>query len=93
MLLWNQNIGYLPNVLAIAEGQKRYSPIVVRAITNWTSEPADMALCPVRALKLMMRLQQLQQHAFPHRRRFFVSLKRSVEAVSKHTLGLDDYIN
>jgi len=92
MLLWNQNIGYLPKVLAIAEGPKRYSPIVMRVTTNWTSEP-DLALRPVWAQKLTMRRQQLQQHACPHRRRFFMSPKRSVEAVSKHTLGLDDYIN
>jgi len=92
MLLWNQNIGRVPRVWAIAEGQKRYSPIVVRVTTNWTSGPAVLTLDPVRALKLRMRPQLLHQQNCPIDVASLIP-KRSAEAVSKHTLGLDDYIN
>jgi len=83
-VIMEPNVGYLPKVLANAEGQSRYSPIVVRAITNWTSDQEDIALCPVRALRTY---DDAAAARFPHRRRFFVSLKRSVEAVSKNTIS------
>jgi len=63
-------------------GTKRYSPIVVRGTTNWTGTIAyDEASGSYNStLSPPIDVASL----IP---------KRSAEAVSKHTLGLDDYIN
>jgi len=49
---WGSKYWPLAKGLAIAEGQKRYSPIVFREINSRTTEPANAALCTGRALKL-----------------------------------------
>ena len=76
--------GYLPKIRSTAEGESRYSPIVVRPLSAITDDPAELSLCPVAALR--------DYHAWaesrsPGRRRFFLSLRRDGRAVSKATLS------
>ena len=76
--------GFLPKTLACAEGEKRYSPIVIRRLSHITDDLDEMALCPVRAL--------LAYHAYasrrdPSRTRFWISTQVSAREVCKNTMS------
>ncbi len=42
---------YLPKIRAAAEGEARYAPIVIKALTTITQDPSELSLCPVLALR------------------------------------------
>ena len=69
--------GFLPKVLACAEGQPRYVPMTIPSLTNISSEPEDRLLCPVRAL--WHYLKRTETHVRPSNR-LFVTVKRGGQA-------------
>jgi len=76
--------GYLPKILDTAEGQRRYAPMVVRRLSSVASDPADLSLCPVRAL---LAYDNYAKSVLPNRKRFFVPLRSHGHVVQKQTLS------
>ena len=76
--------GYLPKALAVAEGQTRYEPIVVRNLSAITDDPDELLLCPVLALKAY---HSWAESRAPGRSRFFVSTRQSASLVVKATIS------
>jgi hypothetical protein len=76
--------GYLPKVASTAEGNSRYSPIVIRSLDSLASDEADLSLCPVRALAAY---QDFAKKRAPNRSRFWMNLKSQDRHVQKQTLS------
>jgi hypothetical protein len=76
--------GYLPKISSTAEGNKRYVPIVIRKLSSFASDAADLTLCPVRALLLY---QEFAKKRLPNRDRFWCTLKSHGRPVKKQTLS------
>ena len=76
--------GYLPKALAVAEGRERYEPIVVRNLSAITSDPDELLLCPVLALRAY---HSWAESRAPRRSRFFVSTRLGAGPVVKATLS------
>lgn len=76
--------GYLPKVTSTAEGQERFKPIVIRQLSNVTPDPAELVLCPVRALKMY---DKIASRRAPGRTRFFISTAAAARPVCKNTIS------
>ena len=76
--------GYIPKSASTAEGQDRYSPIVVRRLSNLASEPEDMKLCPVRTL---LAYDNYAKRLKKRRKCFFLPLKATHKRVKKQTIS------
>jgi len=75
---------YVPKVRANAEGHERYMPIVIRALSSYATEPADLALCPVRTLRAYHRRAAAR---VKDRKRFFISTRADRRYVHKNTIS------
>lgn len=76
--------GYIPKVRANAEGEARYTPMVVRGLSAFASDAADLTLCPVRALKAY---DGRAKRMVSDRPQFFVSNKGDRSPVTKNTIS------
>ena len=76
--------GYLPKTASVAEGERRYMPIVIRRLSNFASEPEDMKLCPVRTL---LAYDSFAKTLKAGRHEFFLSLNRPYTTVCKQTIA------
>ena len=75
---------YLPKVLATAEGEARYAPIVVKSLSSLTNDPDELSLCPVRALRSYDAYARRRK---PNRERFFISTRSGGNPVVKSTIS------
>ena len=77
---------YLPKIGCrnMAEGEARYAPIVIQSLHTVTSDPAELALCPVVALKAS---DNYTRHKVPLCSHFFISLRENGNPVSKATIS------
>lgn len=76
--------GYLPKVLANAEGQARYLPMCVRSLAKITNDPDELSLCPVKALKAY---ENYANRRAPNRPQFFISTKSGAKPVCVNTIS------
>lgn len=76
--------GYLPKVRSNAEGEARYRPMVVKRLSSFTSDAAELSLCPVRALKAY---DLRAARRLPNRKQFFISTRADRRLVTKNTLS------
>ncbi len=75
---------YLPKVMSTAEGEARYAPIVIKALSAITRDPDELALCPVAALKAY---DAYAREKAPDRGQFFVTTRRGGNPVVKSTIS------
>ncbi len=75
---------YLPKIRTTAEGEARYAPIVIRALTSITQDRTELSLCPVTALRAY---DEYANKKSPNREQFFVSTRSKGRPVSKATLS------
>lgn len=76
--------GYLPKVRSTAEGEARYAPIVVKSLDAITTDPDELSLCPVRALKAY---DKYARKRVTNRDRFFISTRSDGHPVVKATIS------
>jgi hypothetical protein len=76
--------GYIPKIRANAEREARYVPMVVRSLSTITSDESELALCPVRALKVYDETAKLM---VPNRPQFFISTRADRKSVKKNTIS------
>lgn len=76
--------GYLPKIASTAEGQPRYTPIVIRSLRSLTTDSDELVLCPVRAL---LAYNAYAEAKVPNRKRFFLPVGSRGNAVQKQTLS------
>lgn len=75
---------YLPKVRSTAEGELRYTPIVIRSLNQMTDDRDELALCPVQAIKTY---DAYARRRAPNRRQFFISTRTDGNPVVKNTLS------
>ncbi len=75
---------YLPKIRSTAEGEARYAPIVIRALSSITRDPSELSLCPVISLRAY---DEYATKKSPDREQFFVSLRSDGRPVSKTTIS------
>ena len=75
---------YIPKVASTAEGEKWYSPIVVRRLSNLATDEEDLKLCPVRAL---LAYDKYAKKLSKDRSFFFLSLQAPHHPVKKQTIS------
>lgn len=76
--------GYLPKVAATAEGQPRYKSIVIRSLSKITNDPAELTICPVRALLAYDKYAKAKR---PNRKRFWIATRSNGNDVCKQTVS------
>ena len=68
----------------MAEGEARYDLIGIRLLHSVTSDPTELSLCPVVALKAY---DSYARHKALHHSHFLVSLRENGNPVSKATIS------
>ncbi len=76
--------GFLPKAATAAEGAPRYSPIVIRRLKNYATDPENLTLCPVRALLAYERYASNLKEDCDH---YFLSLTAPYQPVKKATIS------
>jgi len=75
---------YLPKVLSTAEGEIRYAPILIKNLSAITTDPDELALCPVSTLKSYDAYARAKA---PNRSQFFISTRQGGNPVCKATIS------
>ena len=75
---------YIPKARSCAAGEKRYAPISIRSLDSITSEPEELTLCPVRAIRAYDKIATAR---VKNRKRFFISTNHRGSSVCLNTIS------